>query len=675
MSNYLNKLSGLILLSVFFILFILTIYSLISSNEIIRDAELIQYIFIADIVFFLILLLYLALFLINYIKSKKRDIIGLRLFNKFFLFFGIFSIIPSGLILLSSAIFFNIELSTWLGPAFKSSVNNSYQLAQRYIDQTERDLIVDSKFIRNYVLAERLIDRDIIERFDIATVYNVINENPFIEYFTKETSYELSADNFKRVSEITEDDITIYFYDKQLFSKINLYEDRYLILLKTIDLETLNYYQNIINSYNAINSIDSDKKNIQITFFTIYTVLSVSLIIIFIIIGTNFSFRLAKPIRSLNSAIISLKKGNFEHQNIEKSNDKDDISQLTNSFCDMSKTISAQRINLEETNNTISDQLQFINNIIKNSPYGIFVIHNKELIFQNDASNIFKENEKSSFLFLKEKIINGLKNKNQNFDSSFEINLNINIDNENKVFFIKSIFISNNSLYDQIIIFNDYTDLISAEKNNAIADLARKISHEIKNPLTPMLLSSEFLESQLEDEDLKNSVISIKRQIFLIQNLVNEFSSYARLPKPKIVKLNISDIAHIYIEEYKKNYSNIIFNSKIENNVVHNFDQSYIDIIFNNLFKNSIEALKDIKNPQIELLLSINDNKLKLIFFDNGPGYEGDVGDLLKPYFSTKNSSGLGLSLISKIVNENNGDLFIKTNKYSGFKVEICFNV
>jgi two-component system nitrogen regulation sensor histidine kinase NtrY len=675
MSNYLNKLSGFILLSVFFTLFILTIYSLISSNEIIRDAELIQYIFIADIVFFLILLLYLALFLINYIKSKKRDIVGLRLFNKFFLFFGIFSIVPSGLILLSSAIFFNIELSTWLGPAFKSSVNNSYQLAQKYIDQAERDLIVDSKFIRNYVLAERLIDRDIIERFDITTVYNVINENPFIEYFTDEDNYELSSENFKRASGITEDDITIYFHDQQLFSKINLYEDRYLILLKTIDLETLNYYQNIINSYKAINSIDNDKKNIQISFFTIYTLLSISLIIIFIIIGTNFSFRLAKPIRSLNSAIISLKKGNFKHQSFKKSNDKDDISQLTNSFYDMSKTISAQRINLEETNNTISDQLQFINNIIKNSPYGIFVINNKELIFQNDASNIFKENKKSSFSFLKEKIIIDLNNRNKNFDSSFEINLNINIDNKNKVFFIKSIFISNNSLYDQIIIFNDYTDLILAEKNNAIADLARKISHEIKNPLTPMLLSSEFLESQLQDDDLKNSVISIKRQIFLIQNLVNEFSSYARLPKPKIVKLNISDISNIYIDEYKKNYSNIIFNTNIENNVFLNFDQSYIDIIFNNLFKNSIEALKDTKNSQIELLLSIDNNILKLTFFDNGPGYEGNINDLLKPYFSTKNSSGLGLSLINKIVNENNGDLVIKTNKYSGFKVEIFFNV
>ena len=259
MSNYFNKISGSILLLVFIILFILTIYSLISSNEIVRDAELVQYIFIADIIFILILLLYLSIFLINYIKQKRRDVIGLRLFNKFFLFFGVFSIIPSGIILLSSAIFFNIELSTWLGPAFKSTVNNSYQLAQKYIEQTEKDLITDSQFIRNYVVAERLIDRDIIQRFDISTVYNVINDNPFIEYFTEENKSMLTDSNLKRASEKTNDDITIYFFDDQLFSKINLSKNRYLILLKSIDLETLNYYQNIITSFEAINSIDNNR--------------------------------------------------------------------------------------------------------------------------------------------------------------------------------------------------------------------------------------------------------------------------------------------------------------------------------------------------------------------------------------------------------------------------------
>ena len=651
-------------------LFILTVYSLISSNEVVRDAELIQYILIADLVFLLILFLYLAIFLINYIKYKNRDVIGLRLFNKFFLFFGMFSIVPSGIILFVSAVFFNIELSTWLGPAFKSTVNNSYQLAQKYIDQTERDLITDSKFIRNYVLAKRLIDRDIIQRFNISTLYNVINNEIYIEHFS-EKEILLKEKNVQVSSEFTNDDISIYFLNDQLFSKVKISDQNYLVLLKKIDLETLNYYKNIIESYNAINSIDDNKKNIQITFFTIYLILSCSLIIIFMIIGTNFSFKLARPIRNLNSAIISLKKGNFENNNIEKTTNKDDISQLTNSFYDMSETIIFQKNNLEKTNETIKDQLEFINNIIKSSPYGIFVINEDQLIFQNDSSEVFQTSKKSSYEVLLEILSNQIYEKKDFNKKSFEVNLTVKVNEVDRIFFIKSIFINKNSLFDQIIIFNDYTNLISAEKNNAIADLARKISHEIKNPLTPMLLSAEFIESQVTDEDLKNSILSIKRQIFLIQNLVNEFSTYARLPKANISSLNISEISQIYIEEYKKNYPNISFINKIEKNIIVDFDESYLDIIFNNLFKNSIEALIETTNPTIEIYLNKKDSNIKFTFFDNGPGYEGDLDNLTKPYFSTKNSSGLGLSLIKKIVKDNKGTMYIKSNKYSGFKVEI----
>ncbi|MDB0034345.1 ATP-binding protein [Alphaproteobacteria bacterium] len=674
MTKYFNKFSETILLTIFIILFSLTVYSLISSNEIVRDAELIQYLVIADFAFLLILLIYLILFLINYFKSKRREIVGLRLFNKFFLFFGLFSIIPSGIILLTSAIFFNIEMSTWLGPAFKSTVNNSYQLAQKYIDQTEKNLITDSKFIRNYVLAERLIDRNIIQRFDIMSVYNISNDQKNIEHFT-EDKVELSKENLRLSLENTENDITIFYENNQLFSKINLSENNFLILLKSIDLELLNYYQNIIESYKAINSIDQNKKNIQITFFTIYIILSTSLILIFIIIGGNFSFKLAKPIRELNTSIIALKKGNFKNLKISKSDDKDDISQLTNSFYSMSNTIINQRLSLEKTNITINDQLNFINNIIKNSPYGIFVLNNNNLIFQNSASSILSQNNLTAFESFKK--IMGLSEikSGLNDNKNFEKNINFIVNKTEKSFFVKSLYIPNNSLFDQLIIFNDYTNLIAAEKNNAIADLARKISHEIKNPLTPMLLSTEYLESEIDNEDLKNSIQSIKRQIFLIQNLVNEFSNFARLPKAINKKINLSEILSIYIEEYKRNYPKITFNQKINKDIYIFFDQSYIDIILNNLFKNSIEALEKTSDPSIEISLIKSDNYIVFTFFDNGPGYDKEVNNLLKPYFSTKNSSGLGLSLISKIIKENNGILDIKTNKYSGFKVEIKLNV
>ena len=672
MSNYFNKFSAFILISIFITLFALTVYSLISSNEIVRNAELIQYILIADFVFLLILLLYLSIFLINYLKYKNREVVGLRLFNKFFLFFGLFSIIPSGIILLASAIFFNIEVSTWLGPAFKSTVNNSYQLAQKYINQTERDLITDSKFIRNYVLAERLIDRDIIQRFNITTVYNYNNANQYIEHISEEKIF-LSDQNLKDASSKSENDITIFFSNDQLFSKVNLNNSNYLLLLKNIDLETLNYYQNIIQSYEAINSIDNNKRNIQITFFTIYIILSTSLIFIFIIIGTNFSFRLAKPIRDLNNSIIDLRKGKYKQKEFEKLIDKDDISVLTNSFHEMSKTIINQKNNLQEVNATINDQLSFINNIIENSPYGIFVLNNKSMIFENSASTIFSSEKNTSFENFT-KLLSNHFNHTQNFyKKSYEINLEVKLKNIQKYFFVKSIFIDNNSLFDQIIIFNDYTDLIFAEKNNAIADLARKISHEIKNPLTPMLLSTEFIESQLEDEELINSIKSIKRQIFLIQNLVNEFSTYARLPKANITKLNLSEICLVYIEEYKRNYDRIDINYKIEDNLFVNFDHSYLDIIFNNLFKNSIEALETTNNPAIDITLKKTDKMLILTFFDNGPGYDGDIDDLIKPYFSTKNSSGLGLSLINKIITDNSYKMNITTNSYSGFKIEIIF--
>jgi two-component system nitrogen regulation sensor histidine kinase NtrY len=674
MSKYFNKFLGTILILIFIILFSLTVYSLISSNQIVRDAELIQYLVIADFIFLLILLIYLIIFLINYFKFKRRDIVGLRLFNKFFLFFGLFSIIPSGIILLSSAIFFNIEMSTWLGPAFKSTVNNSYQLAQKYIDQTEKNLITDSKFIRNYVLAERLIDRDIIQRFDIMSVYNISKDQKYIEHFT-EDKIELSKENLSLALENTDDDITIFYQNNQLFSKIKISENNFLILLKSIDLELLNYYQNIVESYNAINSIDQNKKNIQITFFSIYIVLSTSLILIFIIIGSNFSFKLARPIRELNTSIIALKKGDLKNLKISKLDDKDDISQLTNSFHSMSNTIINQKLILEKTNITINDQLNFINNIIENSPYGIFVLNKNNLIFQNSASNILSQKNITSFENFKKIIGLSFFKLDLGNNKNFEKNINIVIDQIEKSFFVKSVFIPNNSLFDQLIIFNDYTNLLAAEKNNAIADLARKISHEIKNPLTPMLLSTEFLESEIDDEELKNSIQSIKRQIFLIQNLVNEFSNFARLPTAIKKRINLSEILSIYVEEYKRNYPKITFNQNIHKEIYIFFDQSYFDIILNNLFKNSIEALEKIPNPSIEISLNKLDNCILFTFFDNGPGYEEDVDNLLKPYFSTKNSSGLGLSIINKIITENKGSLNIKTNKYSGFKVEIKLDV
>ena len=563
---------------IFIILFSLTVYSLISSNEIVRNAELIQYMVIIDLSYLIFLSSFLFINLFKIYKTRKKEVIGLRLFYKFFLFFSIFSIIPSTIILISSLIFFNIEVRTWLGPAFKNTVNNSYLIANKFIKEREDNLITDTNFIKNYILTQRDIDPSIIERFDMETVYLKTNESYKIIY-SSESKIFLKDANRDFISNNKNNDLKIFFNEGQFFSNVKINDDNNLIIIKKIDLELLKFYKNIIKSYNAYQDIDVNKKNLQITFFTIFFIISSCIILIFLIIGYKFSVNLANPIRDLSINIHNLKKGippKLNSKNIDK---KDDISLLSHSFNSMSKTISEQKNKL--------------------------ILKNKEIL-----------------------------------------------DNMPKV--------------------------INSEKNKALADLARKISHEIKNPLTPMLLSAEYIEKKIKgtdlEKDISNSASSIKRQIFLIQNLINEFSSFARMPKPKLVKLNISEILNIYLDEYVKNYDHIKFINFINNDIYINFDQSHLDIILNNLFKNSIEAGKNFKNFVINISLDNKDNLTELVFKDNGPGFDGDVNRLIEPYFSTKNSSGLGLSLVNKIISDNGSHFNIKTSKDNGFEVKIIFH-
>ena len=563
---------------IFIILFSLTVYSLISSNEIVRNAELIQYMVIIDLSYLIFLSSFLFINLFKIYKTRKKEVIGLRLFYKFFLFFSIFSIIPSTIILISSLIFFNIEVSTWLGPAFKSTVNNSYLIANKFIKEREDNLITDTNFIKNYILTQRDIDPSIIERFDMETVYLKTNESYKIIY-SSESKIFLKDANRNFISNNKNNDLKIFFNEGQFFSNVKINDDNNLIIIKKIDLELLKFYKNIIKSYNAYQDIDVNKKNLQITFFTIFFIISSCIILIFLIIGYKFSVNLANPIRDLSINIHNLKKGIPPKLNSKTIDRKDDISLLSHSFNSMSKTISEQKNKL--------------------------ILKNKEIL-----------------------------------------------DNMPKV--------------------------INSEKNKALADLARKISHEIKNPLTPMLLSAEYIEKKIKgtdlEKDISNSASSIKRQIFLIQNLINEFSSFARMPKPKLVKLNISEILNIYLDEYVKNYDHIKFINFINNDIYINFDQSHLDIILNNLFKNSIEAGKNFKNFVINISLNNKDNLTELVFKDNGPGFDGDVNRLIEPYFSTKNSSGLGLSLVNKIISDNGSHFNIKTSKDNGFEVKIIFH-
>ena len=234
--------------------------------------------------------------------------------------------------------------------------------------------------------------------------------------------------------------------------------------------------------------------------------------------------------------------------------------------------------------------------------------------------------------------------------------------------------------------------LIINERHEAWGNLARKLAHEIKNPLTPIQLTIDRLKDKYSDQinnndksNFEENLKIINNQIKQIGNLVNEFSDFARMPKPilkdndllQILKENLNLVSQLDKDvkiNFKTNLQKIIFKG----------DKEQLSRVFFNLIKNSIESIqqKEEKNPnfnkEITIEIGEHNDHIFITIIDNGIGFDNfanNIKDILHPYFTTKkNGTGLGLSIVNKIINDHNGKIeFIPIT--NGAKINIIFNL
>jgi two-component system nitrogen regulation sensor histidine kinase NtrY len=228
--------------------------------------------------------------------------------------------------------------------------------------------------------------------------------------------------------------------------------------------------------------------------------------------------------------------------------------------------------------------------------------------------------------------------------------------------------------------------LLVTERYEAWETVARKLAHEIKNPLTPIQLSIDLLREKYSSKitsdakDFENYLETINRQIKDIENLVNEFSNFARMPRPIFKKINIYDVLKKPVDFVKMSSKSLIELKTIENNLIIDGDAEQLNRVFINLIKNSEESFLDVllKKPnfkgKIDIDIISNNDYIMIKLQDNGPGIS-DTKKAMTPYFTTKNKgSGLGLPIVSKIINEHAGNFSINNKKDDkGIEIEIIF--
>ena len=228
--------------------------------------------------------------------------------------------------------------------------------------------------------------------------------------------------------------------------------------------------------------------------------------------------------------------------------------------------------------------------------------------------------------------------------------------------------------------------LLLTERHEAWENVARKLAHEIKNPLTPIQLTIDRLKTKYEKsidanekENFNNYLKTIIKQIKQIESLVNEFSDFARMPKPILQNCNIIEIIESNISLLREFDENISIKLNCKNSKLFlKCDADQISRVFLNLIKNSIEIIqeKSQKNGEFTKIIDIEiinkNGYITANITDNGTGFpKENIKNIIKPYFTTKpDGSGLGLSIVNKIINDHNGSIKFNSNN-NGAKVEI----
>ena len=568
---------------------VFTFMTFINQNFIFLNENNLQYLLILDVALLVIFLILLIKETSKIFYEYKLKTAGSRTSLNYVLQFSLFAFIPSLIVAVFSLILFNVGLQKYFDQKITSAVNNSYEVARNYIEETKRSVETDvlligfdlsrysgvffsnpNRFSQIVRTQKELRKVDEIYLIDSSGNILVANTNNPEDEFTTPSEEEFSkALEGKAVS------IDRSIEKKTaVMIKLNNFIDTYLFVSKNIEPKLLQYLDDTEQAVNFYYTVENNRTGIKITFAIIYIIVIAMLLFLTIVFAITFAGRLTKPIVNLISA---------------------------------SKNISSGQLDSKVPDIETDEEIKTLN---KN--------------FNNMIERLKKQQDK----------------------------------------------------------------LLNAERYSAWETVARKLAHEIKNPLTPIQLSIDRLRGKysekLKDEkkDFVNYLETINRQIKDIEGLVNEFSDFARMPLPILKKTNILEIVNRSIKFYKMSNKDLkieLKNSSKEKHFI-NGDNEQLHRVFLNLIKNSIEAIQEKKQKVTNLQGKINIEIIKnneyivIKMLDNGTGFN-DTKNITKPYFTTKrDGTGLGLPIVTKIINEHKGDIhFTKNSK--GAEIDISLPI
>ena len=697
-NNKINK-----LLTLVFVLLgpVLAIITFISADlfEKTTSTILLRNLLLLDLIYVLIIAGLVAVRITKLILSRRSRTSGSRLHTRLTKVFTLIALLPTIIVAIFATISINFGLEGWFSSNVQKVVENSMMAAKAYENEQKQYLVNDLNYLANVLNSEisknRLIEegyvRNVLSKFQP----NSISESFIIDFtgdirLRGERSYLFdfekisNADIDKAISGqivIIKDWPTNEF---RAIKKLSEYNNRLLYVSRIVDGNILQLLDETQDTVLLYQQIENERYGLLFKFGLLYIAFSLVMILIAVWMALWFAEKLSKPVGRLAEAAKKVGSGDFDIKVMEE-NTKDEIAFLSKVFNRMTNRLKNQRNKLLENNKTVEHQREFLEAIVSGVSGGIISINKEDKIeiINNAAKLILKLKNNKNFVDQKiSKVINEFNpiiKKVKKLDLDFmseELIINKNKRSLHILLRISKRYIGGKDYKGFILTFDDITDLIYAQKNAAWVDVARRIAHEIKNPLTPIKLSAEqlkkkvFSKSNISEFNIIEYSNMIIRQTEVLQRIVDEFSEFARMPEPRKKMININDLVKSSVLLQKAVYDDIQFNLHLNNLSSNIFgDSAMLSQALTNLLKNSVESINSSKRKIInkekvigiiDIFTNLNNNFLEIKIIDTGIGLDNKITNFFEPYVTTKqNGTGLGLAIVRKIIEQHDGSLNI----------------
>jgi len=459
--------------------------------------------------------------------------------------------------------------------------------------------------------------------------------------------------------------------------KLEKYNNQYLYVTRLLDPRVVPQLQATRASVTEYAAIEARRVGVQVAFGLMYTVIALIVLLSAVWIGLNFANRLVAPIRRLIGAANAVSMGNL-YVRVPVRPSEGDLGHLGETFNRMTQELRTQRDDIVRARDLIDSRRRFTEAVLAGASAGVIGVdgHGRVSILNRLAEKLIGRTEAEAlgrplaevFPELADIMAAaqaGARTQDQVTISrnGRERNLSVRVTSEQ----------SGESEHGYVVTLDDITELVAAQRTSAWADIARRIAHEIKNPLTPIQLSAERLQRKYgkvigDDGVFAQCTETIVRQVDDIRRMVDEFSRFARMPKPVIAAEDVADTVRQAAFLMRVGNPDIDIDVEIaEDPMPARFDRRLISQALTNIIKNATEAIAavppaELGNGSIHVVAVREGENIVIDIVDNGIGLpKENRSRLLEPYVTTREKgTGLGLAIVGRIVEEHGGSIELR---------------